>query len=238
MTELSVRDQGTVVEAAIIQGDLSKLTADQRVEYYRRVCDSLGLNYWTQPFGYIVLNQKLTLYAKKDAADQLRRKHNISIGKPDIRFEDDWIIVTVTAHDGEGREDSDVGVVSRKDMRGDFGNALMKAVTKAKRRVTLSIVGLGWLDETEVETIPDARVVEPDAPKAQAQTPQATANPWIENPAIRKAWWAWVAEQNLSNKDAYTALGVESLHAETRTLDECKQAVRDWVQAQAEPVEA
>jgi hypothetical protein len=45
-------------------------------------------------------------------------------------------------------------------MQGNFGNALMKAVTKAKRRVTLSICGLGMLDETEVETIPDVEYVE------------------------------------------------------------------------------
>jgi hypothetical protein len=32
----------------------------------------------------------------------------------------------------------------------------MKAITKAKRRVTLSICGLGWLDETEIESIPSA----------------------------------------------------------------------------------
>jgi hypothetical protein len=37
----------------------------------------------------------------------------------------------------------------------------MKATTKAKRRATLSICGLGWLDETEVETIPHARTGEP-----------------------------------------------------------------------------
>ncbi len=36
----------------------------------------------------------------------------------------------------------------------------MKAETKAKRRVTLSIVGLGWLDETETDSIPDARPVQ------------------------------------------------------------------------------
>jgi len=41
-------------------------------------------------------------------------------------------------------------------MGGKVGNALMKAVTKAKRRVTLSICGLGILDETEVESIPNA----------------------------------------------------------------------------------
>ena len=53
----------------------------------------------------------------------------------------------------------EVGVVNKGDMRGDMANAQMKAVTKAKRRLTLSMCGLGWLDETEVQTIPDARPV-------------------------------------------------------------------------------
>jgi ferric iron reductase protein FhuF len=35
----------------------------------------------------------------------------------------------------------------------------MKAVTKGKRRLTLSLCGLGWLDETEIQTIPDATAV-------------------------------------------------------------------------------
>jgi hypothetical protein len=49
-------------------------------------------------------------------------------------------------------------------MRGDLrANTIMKAVTKAKRRVTLSISGLGFLDETEVETIPGAKKAEPVA---------------------------------------------------------------------------
>ena len=145
------------IESAVIGGDLSKLTPEQRIGYYNAVCKSLGLNPLTKPFDYIILNGKMTLYARKDAADQLRKLNSISIDKPDIQFQDDWIIVSVVAYDKTGRKDSDVGVVSRKDMRGDFGNALMKAVTKAKRRVTLSICGLGMLDETEIETIPDAR---------------------------------------------------------------------------------
>jgi hypothetical protein len=46
------------------------------------------------------------------------------------------------------------------NLKGDaLANALMKPETKAKRRVTLSIAGLGWLDETELETIRDARLV-------------------------------------------------------------------------------
>lgn len=147
------------IERVIALGDLSKLSPEQRSSYYVEVCKSLQLNPLTKPFEYITLNGKLTLYARKDCADQLRRVHGVSIDKPDIRFEDDWIIVTVIARDQNGRCDSDIGVVNKKDMRGDFGNAVMKAVTKAKRRVTLSLCGLGMLDETEVETIPDAKIV-------------------------------------------------------------------------------
>jgi hypothetical protein len=40
---------------------------------------------------------------------------------------------------------------------------MMKAETKSKRRVTLSIVGLGMLDESEVDSIPGAKAVTPDA---------------------------------------------------------------------------
>jgi hypothetical protein len=153
MTETSI------IESVVIGGDLSKLTPDQRVSYYKAVCTSLNLNPLTKPFSYITLNGKLTLYANKDAADQLRNLKNISIDKPEITFQDDWIIVTVVGYDSTGRKDSDVGVINKKDMRGDFGNALMKAVTKAKRRLTLSICGLGMLDETEISSIPDARPV-------------------------------------------------------------------------------
>lgn len=147
------------VESVLIGGDLSRLNPKSRLAYYQAVCKSLGLNPLTKPFDYINLKGKLVLYAKRDAADQLRAINGISIEKPEMRFEDDWIIVTVVAKDDKGRVDSDIGVVHRKEMQGEFGNALMKAVTKAKRRVTLSICGLGWLDETEVADLHDAEPV-------------------------------------------------------------------------------
>ena len=159
MNQLAVHNEQSVLEQVVIGGDLSRLSPEQRVSYYRQVCSSLGLNPLTKPFDYITLNGKLTLYARKDAADQLRSLNGISIEKPDITFQVDWIIVTVSAHDAHGRTDSDIGAVKKTDMQGNLGNALMKAVTKAKRRVTLSICGLGMLDETEIETIPNARPV-------------------------------------------------------------------------------
>lgn len=149
--------KAAIIERVMVEGDLSKLSPQERSAYYMRTCESLGLNPMTRPFEYIVLNGKLTLYARKDCADQLRKRDGISIDKPDIQFQDDLIIVVVAARTPEGRTDSDIGVVKKSDMRGDVANALMKAVTKGKRRVTLSICGLGMLDETEVETIPDAQ---------------------------------------------------------------------------------
>lgn len=153
------------MEQALIMGDLEKLSSEERLGYYQKTCESLGLNPLTKPFEYVKLNNKLTLYARKDATDQLRKLNHISIDEPKIQFQDEWIIVTVIARTPEGRTDSDLGVVGKKDMGGNFANALMKAVTKSKRRVTLSICGLGFLDETEVETIPQAVVVPIDEPK-------------------------------------------------------------------------
>ena len=153
------------VELALVSNDLSKLSATERLAYLRRLCDSLSLNWLTNPFQYIVLNGKLTLYATRACADQLRKRDKVSIGPPEVRFEDGLVVVSVTARTADGREDSELGVVSLEGLKGDArANAILKAITKAKRRVTLSICGLGWLDETEVETIPGARLVNPDEP--------------------------------------------------------------------------
>ena len=181
--QIQTTSKGDVMESVVIGGDLSKLQPEQRVNYYKAVCDSLGLNSLTRPFEYITLNGKLTLYARKDATDQLRNIHSVSIGKPDITFQDEWIIVTVMATSKDGRTDSDIGVVNKKDMRGDFGNALMKAVTKAKRRVTLSICGLGMLDETEIETIPTAKAVIVDDAGELLPAPAAQIEPTNGNQA-------------------------------------------------------
>lgn len=146
-----------LMESVLLSGDLSKLSPEQRVNYYRNVCESIGLNPLTKPFDYITLNNKLTLYAKKDATDQLRNIKGVSIDDVDIVETDKQFVVKVKGHDSQGRSDVEVGVVNKTDMQGNLANAQMKAVTKAKRRLTLSLCGLGWLDETEVETIPSAR---------------------------------------------------------------------------------
>ena len=137
-------------------GDLSELNPDQRAAYYAAVCRSLGLNPLTKPLGYLTLDGKLRLYALRDCAEQLRRLHGISISITNRERMHDIYVVTARAKDRQGREDESTGAVPLGNLRGEaLANALMRAETKAKRRVTLSIMGLGWLDETELASLPN-----------------------------------------------------------------------------------
>jgi hypothetical protein len=152
-----------VLEQVLIGGDLAQLTEAQRLAYYRAVCVSLGLNPLSKPFEYLWLSGKLRLYALRDYADQLRRLHGISIYITNRERLGDIYIVTARAKDRTGREDESTGAVALGTLKGDaLANAYMKAETKSKRRVTLSLAGLGWLDETELATIPGARTGEPN----------------------------------------------------------------------------
>lgn len=177
------------LEKVVIQGDLASLTPEERIAYYARVTESLGLNPLTRPFEFITLNGKLTLYARRDATDQLRAIKGISVDRIE-RERDDALglaVVTVYGHDRSGRTDSAIGVISIKGLTGEgLANALMKAETKAKRRMTLSLAGLGWLDETEIDDVTDpapaptvetrreavaqrlAALPDPEAPRADA----------------------------------------------------------------------
>ncbi|ELR6175161.1 hypothetical protein QRV02_001545 [Campylobacter coli] len=139
-------------ELALVKGDLSKLSDVERASYVKNLCESLGLNMLTKPFEYIVLNGKLTLYANKSATDQLRQIRKVSITKTEVAQVGDIYMVTVYAATPDGRTDCDTGALNIKNLGGDnLANAIMKAITKAKRRVTLSICGLGMLDESELD---------------------------------------------------------------------------------------
>jgi hypothetical protein len=167
--------QGDIMESVIAKGDLSKLTPEERVRYYNETCKSMGLNPLTQPFSYITLNGKLTLYATRACADQLRKVNGVSLEIVSREVADDILTVHVRARLPDGRVDEELGTVFMlyperyKDRDGvwkshpranqpligdDRANAELKCVTKAKRRATLSICGLGWLDETEIADIP------------------------------------------------------------------------------------
>ncbi len=142
---------------AVTSGNLGGLSPEGRMFYYNQVCESVGLNPLTRPLDFLQLNGKTVLYARKDATDQLRKIHSVSITKLETVIRDGLCEVTACARDKDGKEDSDLGVVVLPAGGEARANALMKAATKAKRRVTLSICGMGILDESEFDTVPEAR---------------------------------------------------------------------------------
>jgi hypothetical protein len=164
-----------IMEAVLIRGDLSRLTHQERASYYVRVCESVGLNPLTKPFEYLTLNGKLTLYALKACTDQLRAIHKVSVTELTKTEREGVFIVTAKVTGADGRSDVDMGAVSIVGLAGEaLANAMLKTTTKAKRRATLSLCGLGLLDETEVEDIP-------------ASAKQAVAKPEPSEPEPVKA---------------------------------------------------
>src|ERR1039458_2116600 len=144
-------------ERALILGDLAGLKQEERLSYYKAVCESVGLNPLTKPFDYITLNGKMVLYATRACTDQLRKIHGVSVTDLVECRQDGVLSITCKVSDKSGRTDIATGALTISGLKGnDMANALMKAETKAKRRATLSICGLGLLDETELETIPQA----------------------------------------------------------------------------------
>jgi hypothetical protein len=151
-----------LLEKVMLGNDLSGLSSLEKVQYIKDICHTLGLNPLTQPIKIMKFQGKETPYFSKDSTEQLRKINNVSINNIDTKIIEGGIyVVTAYAVTPDGRQDSSTGVVSIEGLKGDsLGNAMMKAETKAKRRVTLSICGLGFIDESEVDSIPNAQKIE------------------------------------------------------------------------------
>jgi len=181
LATLPVVSVAEAIEKVLITGDLSPLSPEQRVEYYKAVCKSLGLNPLTNPFMYILFREfdskaaaKLQLYATKSCSEQLRKIHGVSIvpGSEKRTLENgERCIVDLALIDRTGRTDTGQGVVALYKFKDgkrlelspkEYDNAIMKTHTKAKRRGTLSICGLAFLDESELDHVQVVGGVTPD----------------------------------------------------------------------------
>lgn len=154
------------LQKLMLNGDLSMLSMQQRAEYLFHYAVSKGLDPASKPFDLIVLNNKLTLYANRSASDQIRKRDGITTERQyfgPLRSGFDVSGAQLYDHtvweveykltDRHNRVEISTGCVGVEGMKGDAkGNAIMKADTKAKRRGTLSMGGLGIADESEVES--------------------------------------------------------------------------------------
>ena len=143
------------IERALIVGDVGKLAPEQRLAYYNARCKAAGLNPVTRPFEYIQLSGRLTLYATKSCTDSLAGMHGLSHRILSRETVGDVHEVVVEVSSPSGRSTQDLGAVVVGRLQGEpLANARMKAVTKAKRRATLSFCGLGDVsDESELDTV-------------------------------------------------------------------------------------
>lgn len=211
--ELARREEAaTALDTVIATNDLAKLTAAQRLAYYGARCRALKLNPELRPFQYLVLDKKMVLYADKGCADQLRGIWKVSVTTK-AELVGDCYMVTATASLPDGRTDQDIGAVSiiepdtirrwdndtsgwrydanpraGKRIQGDaLANAIMKATTKAKRRVTLSICGAGLPDEEDVVEQEGANRVDLASAHAGASMAAIPATPVAEAEAVANA---------------------------------------------------
>jgi hypothetical protein len=221
------------IEKVLIAGDLSPLTPEQRVEYYKKVCLSLGLNPLVSPFQYILFREpgggapKLSLYATKSATEQLRKIHGVSVIPPFRRVrQGDIITVEVDVRDKWGRTDTASGSVptfrfkdgSRIDFTGtELCNADMKAETKAKRRATLSICGLAFLDESELDTMNVVGGVTPDGRIYQYRNTEPQEMPALDEHAAH-------GHQQGSEKAKMAEEQLRKVEEEDRKLLEARKA--------------
>jgi hypothetical protein len=171
------------IEEALFMGNLLSLSPEQRVNLVMATCKSLRLNPLTKPFDYIMVKdwegegEKLILYATKNCTDQLRQIHSVTVVPGTLkRWEQDGMLYAeVFVRDRTGRMDGDIGIIPLKRWRrgrpakdgrpatpaseytltgAQLANAKMHVVTKAKRRATLSLCGLGGIpDELELDTM-------------------------------------------------------------------------------------
>lgn len=162
MNDLQKHADDKIIESLVINGDLSKLNPQDRVKYYNGFCQRLGLDPFTQPFKLVSFQGKQVLYLDRSGAQQLNKQNNLShqITSREIIESAGIYQVTARASMPDGRFTESIGAVNIAGFKGDaYANAIMKAETKAKRRATLDLLGLGILDESEVDAIRDAKKI-------------------------------------------------------------------------------
>ena len=233
LEELEVSDEMAQMLARMEaqKSDPRAMTADERAGYVATLCKALHLNPLTRPAQFINLSGREVLYLTRTATDQLAAMHNLNRKTIDGPRVVDVCgtkvgLCTVEVSLPSGRSETATATLPAAD----FVNLYMKLETKAKRRGTLSILGLGVLGEDEIETIPDAKPSTLNATPAQEPT-QRRANPMdglgIEAPPKRPQNAAETPAQRDHIREATAYVG-----GDNPTLGEHNRAVAE---AQAMP---
>jgi hypothetical protein len=174
--EIKKEINNELISSLVLNGDIGKMSDVMKVQYYNQLCHSLNLNPVTRPFQLISFQGKSVLYATKDATEQLRKLNGVSVVELSQEIKDGLCISKCKVQDSNNRFDIATGVVVTAGLKsGDLANAIMKSETKAKRRATLSICGLGMLDESELDIMPKYETTDISKVKTEDVKPVVSA---------------------------------------------------------------
>ena len=159
--------------AAAAGKDSRALAPGHRAAALASLCRALHLNPLTNPLIYVTLNGKEVLYVTRQATDQIAARlglHRETVEGPEVRdFAGTKLLyckVRVTMPGAGGRSETAVATLPPTDLV----NSVMKVETKAKRRATLSMVGLGMMGEDDVEGAAGGEIPVAEEEPTEAQT--------------------------------------------------------------------
>jgi hypothetical protein len=172
----------------LIRGDVSSVPREALLRYVFTFCERVGISPLAVPFSLMKTQRGMQLVANRNFYDAVASKYTVSrecVGEG--FFEGTKLYFTrYRATTPDGRVTEDMALVDTAGLNGnDLANAIMKAHTKGRNRVTRAHLGFPFPDETEAETVPGASVVsinevpnggngeppaaEPEPPKAGVQ---------------------------------------------------------------------
>jgi hypothetical protein len=142
------------LRALTLHKDLSKLTEDQQLQYVMNIYKALDIAPIFNVFSLIKLQGKMVLYADKDCASLLAKKHRITtqLVERDMDKETGLYRVTMRASDAAGRFAIDDGILWVGDAKGQrLADSMMKCMSKARRRSIFSLLGLSAVTDDDIE---------------------------------------------------------------------------------------
>lgn len=180
-TAISAEQQNTVFQV-VVKGDLKTLTADQKIQYIAAKCvaANIPIERASDCFEIVNFQGKEVLYAKKGFAEVVRDTRNVQCQVLSSQLDKDngLYSVKVRASLPSGRSEESLAVIAIEGQKGkDLANLMMKCETKAKRRATLALCGLGT-EERNFDTENFYDVDEIDYKHATLGNPEAETEPW------------------------------------------------------------
>jgi hypothetical protein len=163
MSEMPAKyDAEPAVIEQLIRGDVSSVPREALLRYVFTFCERVGISPLAVPFSLMKTQRGMQLVANRNFYDAVASKYSVSREcTGEGFFEGTKLYYTrYRATTPDGRVTEDMALVDTAGLSGnDLANAIMKAHTKGRNRVTRAHLGFPFPDETEAETVPGASVV-------------------------------------------------------------------------------